>query len=86
MYYILPSSIIFVGGDYLIALETSGKLFGLDYRLLEFSFIFINIIFFIVFFIVPLIVVIFLVRKLFKYLDAKTKYYQSQTNYKDRQE
>lgn len=37
----------------------------------------INIIIVALIFIVPLVIIVILVRKLFKYLDAKTKYYNN---------
>lgn len=65
----------------LVLLETSGRLFGQDYQLLfDVAITIINVFLFLIVFVIPLAVIIFLIRKLVKYLDAKTKYYNNLNN------
>lgn len=69
------------GGVVLVLLETSGRLFGQDYQLLfDAAITIINVFLFLIVFVIPLAVIIFLIRKLVKYLDAKTKYYNNLNN------
>lgn len=69
------------GGVVLILLETSGRLFGQDYQLLfDAAITIINVFLFLIVFVIPLAVIIFLIRKLVKYLDVKTKYYNNLNN------
>ena len=65
----------------MVLLETSGRLFGMDYQLaVDAAITIFNVLFFLIVFVIPLAVIIFLIRKLVKYLDAKTKYYNNLNN------
>ena len=69
------------GGVVLVLLETSGQLFGLDYQMLfDVAISAMNIIILLLFFVAPITIIIILIRKLIKYLDAKTKYYENNVN------
>lgn len=62
----------------MVLLETSGRLFGMDYQILFDVVISIfNILLLLVIFIIPITIIVILIRKLIKYLDAKTKYYNN---------
>lgn len=62
----------------MVLLETSGRLFGMDYQLLFDVVISIfNILLLLVIFIIPITIIVILIRKLIKYLDAKTNYYNN---------
>ena len=65
----------------MVLLETSGRLFGMDYQLaFDAAITIFNVLFFLIVFVIPLAVIIFLIRKLVKYLDAKIKYYNNLNN------
>ena len=73
----------------MVLLETSGRLFGLDYQILFDVVISIfNILLFLVIFVIPITIIVILIRKLIKYLDAKTKYYNNMNkdSFNDRQD
>lgn len=62
----------------MVLLETSGRLFGMDYQILFDVVISIfNILLLLVIFVIPITIIVILIRKLIKYLDAKTKYYNN---------
>lgn len=62
----------------MVLLETSGRLFGIDYQILFDVVISIfNILLLLVIFVIPITIIVILIRKLIKYLDAKTKYYNN---------
>lgn len=62
----------------MVLLETSGRLFGMDYQILFDAVISIfNILLFLVIFVIPITIIVILIRKLIKYLDAKTNYYNN---------
>lgn len=62
----------------LVLLETSGRLFGMDYQILFDAVISIfNILLLLVIFVIPITIIVILIRKLIKYLDAKTNYYNN---------
>lgn len=62
----------------MVLLETSGRLFGMDYQILFDVVISIfNILLLLVIFIIPITIIVILIRKLIKYLDAKTNYYNN---------
>lgn len=66
------------GGVVLVLLETSGRLFGLDYQLaFDAAITIFNILLLLVIFVIPITIIVILIRKLIKYLDAKTKYYDN---------
>lgn len=59
----------------MVLLETSGRLFGMDYQILFDAVISIfNILLLLVIFVIPITIIVILIRKLIKYLDAKTNY------------
>ena len=62
----------------MVLLKTSGRLFGMDYQILFDVVISIfNILLLLVIFVIPITIIVILIRKLIKYLDAKTKYYNN---------
>ncbi len=62
----------------MVLLETSGRLFGMDYQILFDAVISIfNILLLLVIFVIPITIIVILIRKLIKYLDAKTNYYNN---------
>lgn len=62
----------------MVLLETSGRLFGMDYQILFDVVISIfNILLLLVIFVIPITIIVILIRKLIKYLDAKTNYYNN---------
>lgn len=66
------------GGVVLVLLETSGRLFGMDYQILFDVVISIfNILLLLVIFVIPITIIVILIRKFIKYLDAKTNYYNN---------
>lgn len=73
----------------MVLLETSGRLFGMDYQILFDVVISIfNILLLLVIFVIPITIIVILIRKLIKYLDAKTKYYNNMNkdSFNDRQD
>lgn len=62
----------------MVLLETSGRLFGMDYQILfDVVILIFNILLLLVIFVIPITIIVILIRKLIKYLDAKTKYYNN---------
>ena len=62
----------------MVLLETSGRLFGMDYQILFDVVISIfNILLLLVIFVIPITIIVILIRKLIKYLDAKTNFYNN---------
>lgn len=62
----------------MVLLETSGRLFGMDNQILFDVVISIfNILLLLVIFVIPITIIVILIRKLIKYLDAKTNYYNN---------
>ena len=69
----------------LVFLNSSGRLFGIDYQLLFDGFITIlNLVLMIIVIILPIFLICFVVYKFVKYLNVKTEYYKKHMD--DRQE
>jgi len=69
----------------LVYLNSSGRLFGIDYQLLFDGFITIlNFVLMIIVIILPIFLICFVVYKFVKYLNVKTEYYKKHMD--DRQE
>ncbi|HBD65653.1 MAG TPA: hypothetical protein DC028_01315 [Eubacterium sp.] len=69
----------------MVYLNSSGRLFGIDYQLLFDGFITIlNFVLMIIVIILPIFLICFVVYKFVKYLNVKTEYYKKHMD--DRQE
>lgn len=69
----------------MVFLNSSGRLFGIDYQLLFDGFITIlNLVLMIIVIILPIFLICFVVYKFVKYLNVKTEYYKKHMD--DRQE
>lgn len=69
----------------MVYLNSSGRLFGIDYQLLFDGFITIlNLVLMIIVIILPIFLICFVVYKFVKYLNVKTEYYKKHMD--DRQE